>query len=91
MSLSKSNTSGHPPLHTRYASSLIFRLLVPEIVSTPPNKSLILTSPLDSFDSKRLILRIVSQANLPVPLCEVDERSPGTDDPVSMKCPLPSL
>ncbi len=48
-----------------------------------------LTSPVESPDSKRVIGRMTSQLNLPVPEWIVSEMSAGTEEPVRMNWPWP--
>ena len=79
---------GHPPRHINHAKESMLRPFVPNISkSVLQNKSFRLTSPVDSPDSKRLIVLIVSHANLPVPEWCILSVSTGTDDPVKINCP----
>ena len=56
-------------------------------ISLPESISLKETSPVDSFDSNKLIGRINTLEILPVPVCIVSP-SLGLADPISMYCPF---
>ena len=90
MSPSVSVASGQPPLHVRKARSFSSNSFFPSICSGAVKSSRKLTDPFDSPDSQRLIVRIVSHAKRPVPVCRILSVAGGTAEPVSMKCPYPS-
>ena len=75
----------------RKARSSILRLFVATILSGVSNRCAKLTLPFDSPDSYRLIGRMVSQLNRPVPEWCMSFSSAGTADPVNTNCPTSCL
>ena len=82
-----STACGHPPRHTRKARRSMLRSEAPSISACVSNRFLILTSPVESPDSYKLIGRIVNHVKRPVPEWVICFVSAGAAEPVRINCP----
>ena len=78
--------AGHPPRLTKKAISSRLEGFAAADGGTPSNRAHKETSPVESPDSNRLIVRIFNLLILPAPEWETLERSGGVEEPVKTNC-----